>query len=767
MKVIKRIIALILSLLILASVLLVGLALVVDFNQYKALIAAQVEQATGRQLEISGDIKVSLWPWLGVQVEGVELSNAAGFGDQPFARVDKFGFKLALLPLLQKQINIDKILVYGLSLSLHKNAQGQSNWDDLIRSRPAQPQVASPDVVDQSAPGLALGDISIQGIEISRSSLHWHDKQSQTQFSLQAISLQTGAIALDRSIPLSFSAQAQLAAPQVGIQLSGATEINMNMASMQLALNELSLQLRVLTPHMVAQNTQIQLTAAVHANLTAQQYKINNLQVKLNAKGYKLPAGELAFTLNSSAVIDMQQQTLVVEALQVAANGVRLTASAKVSQLIDNPVIEGELKLAEFNPMKVARAYNIALPAMASATALQKIQAQLRYRFTENHLALNDLLLTLDASVISGSLAVKNFSSPALQYDLTLNTLNLDDYLPAVNQPSQRRASRAPGLSNAPLNLPLASLRKLNIDGVFRVGSMVVQGVQLDKLYLKMRGQKGLLVANPINARLFDGRVAIAARLDVRSKQARYSFNVKAQSLQLEAAAKPILLHLLNAKEASLTGQVDVNLALHTQGDSVRALVAGLNGQVDFSAGKTQLKDVDIEYYLRQRVWFVLDQKIRKADKRLISLLRKNNFPTTEKEFSRDYRRRDKTAFNVLRARARIKQGVVNNYDFLMVSDRVTVTGKGHIDLHRQQMDYAAKIDLHRSHNTLQDQLLDIPLRVSFNGPFAALKPRPDVSDWLHNAWPVVTSSSKKEVKEKIKQQAKDKFKSILKQWQF
>src|SRR3569623_1837752 len=58
------------------------IVLTFDPNKYKAEIAAAVSQATGRELTISGDIRLPLFPWLGVELGAKELSNApvlAGF----------------------------------------------------------------------------------------------------------------------------------------------------------------------------------------------------------------------------------------------------------------------------------------------------------------------------------------------------------------------------------------------------------------------------------------------------------------------------------------------------------------------------------------------------------------------------------------------------------------------------------------------------------------------------------------------------------------
>src|SRR3569623_1690704 len=72
------------------------IVLTFDPNKYKAEIAAAVSQATGRELTISGDIRLTLFPWLGVELGAMELSNAPGFGSEPFVSITSAAVKVNL-----------------------------------------------------------------------------------------------------------------------------------------------------------------------------------------------------------------------------------------------------------------------------------------------------------------------------------------------------------------------------------------------------------------------------------------------------------------------------------------------------------------------------------------------------------------------------------------------------------------------------------------------------------------------------------------------
>ena len=103
-----------------------------DLNSYKSLIVKKAQEATGRELVISGDIDHKLFPRLGLTLGSTTFGNAEGFGDQPMASIEEVDINVAVLPLFKGKIEASKVKLHGLTMNLHKNAQGVSNWDDLI-----------------------------------------------------------------------------------------------------------------------------------------------------------------------------------------------------------------------------------------------------------------------------------------------------------------------------------------------------------------------------------------------------------------------------------------------------------------------------------------------------------------------------------------------------------------------------------------------------------------------------------------------------------
>ncbi|MCH8337122.1 MAG: AsmA family protein, partial [Proteobacteria bacterium] len=54
-----------------------ALTLFFDPNDYRDDISAGVKEVTGRDLTIEGDLSLSLFPWLAIEVGRTELGNAA------------------------------------------------------------------------------------------------------------------------------------------------------------------------------------------------------------------------------------------------------------------------------------------------------------------------------------------------------------------------------------------------------------------------------------------------------------------------------------------------------------------------------------------------------------------------------------------------------------------------------------------------------------------------------------------------------------------
>ena len=185
------------ALLVLAIVATIIVALTFDPNNYKDYAQTWVEERTGRSLTIEGDIELSLFPWLAVQTGYVELGNAPNFGPEPFVAAQRVSARVRLLPLLlNREFEIGTVSADGLELDLAIDANGASNWSDLLAtgadgSEQSQEQ-ANPGSSDDTAD--ALAGLDIEGIELRGSRVVWRENGTP-RYIVSELSLSTGPIA--------------------------------------------------------------------------------------------------------------------------------------------------------------------------------------------------------------------------------------------------------------------------------------------------------------------------------------------------------------------------------------------------------------------------------------------------------------------------------------------------------------------------------------------------------------------------------------------
>src|SRR5713226_7342013 len=144
----------------LIALALLAVRLFVDPNDYKPRISAAVKNATGRELKLDGAIKLSVFPWIALELGPASLWNPPGFSDEPFVSFQHASVRVKLLPLLSKRLEVGRVELDGLDLKLLKNAEGKGNWEGFGGSK----EVAPAEAPSKRGGGALAG---IEGIKIT------------------------------------------------------------------------------------------------------------------------------------------------------------------------------------------------------------------------------------------------------------------------------------------------------------------------------------------------------------------------------------------------------------------------------------------------------------------------------------------------------------------------------------------------------------------------------------------------------------------------
>ena len=119
-------------------------------------VEPRLEAAVNRDVEVER-LSVSFLP-LGIGLDGLEIADPTGLSSSGLARLESMDFRVRLLPLLQRRIEVREIILDGLVANLRVGADGETNFGDFS---PAEDAPAAPDTAQ--APPFAL---DLEGIRM-------------------------------------------------------------------------------------------------------------------------------------------------------------------------------------------------------------------------------------------------------------------------------------------------------------------------------------------------------------------------------------------------------------------------------------------------------------------------------------------------------------------------------------------------------------------------------------------------------------------------
>ncbi|MBF0370842.1 MAG: AsmA family protein [Magnetococcales bacterium] len=671
----------------------VAATMMVDPNDHKEEIAKLVKEQTGRDLVIHEDFSLSFFPWLGVKLGALELGNADGFGPEPFAKVASVGVKVMIMPLIERRVEVDTIILKGLQLNAARDASGKGNWEDLAGG--GAPAEAAPETTpaagDESSGGAsAIAGFAVNGLDISDSGVSWKDATTGDAITLSDLSLTTGKLDLGKPI---------------------AVDLGVNLKNQNPAVSG-----------------RVELVAEVVADLAAQVYGLTVTRLGVNAQGETLPGGAAEVEMALKADVDMGAGTLALSGLQIQTMGLEVSGDLKGQGLPASPKLSGVIQLAEFNPSELLAKLGGEPIAKADANALTKASVEMKLSASATDLTISSLTAKLDETTLSGSAGVSHFQKPRIKFDLNVDEIDVDRYLPppaeggagGAGKPAAESGSAGDG--GEP---DLSGLRSLNVDGKMAVGQVKVANLKASDLAVTVKAADGLINVTPMAAKLYEGSFSGGVSLDVRGDTAKVGVKESLSGVQ----AGPLLKDLTG--EERILGQADSSADLTMSGLSPDKIKSTLNGTAKFAFTDGAVTGVNIA------------QKIRNAF---------NLFKGKPQEPEGSF---EKTDFSELSGSAQIKNGLVKNSDLSMTSPLLRISGKGEADLPGDKVDYGLTVavvgTLKGKGGESISELKNVTVPIKITGPLAEPKFGIDMETLL-------TENLKSQAKEKLKEKLTEKL---------
>lgn len=679
---------LVISVMVAAIVIII---LTFDPNDYKDEISSLVKSQTGRTLTIQGDLGLSFFPWIGVESGVVILGNAEGFGPDPFARIDSARLSIKLLPLFRRQIEIDTVKLYGLSVSLARNPQGITNWDDLIArntSTSPAPQVQTPAQAPKpAAQALPLiAGLSVGGLDIRDAQVKWQDRRAKTGFLLRNINLKSGAVSLSKPFALELSLDIQNEQPPVSATLN--------------------------------------MTTTLTLDIERQRYQATGTRIESQVSGDVIPGKKMEAAIKADIAMDVPRQSLIITALTLKGMGLSATGELHGKHIIDRPAFRGTLKLAEFSPRSVFQQMAVAVPATRDPQVLGKAALDLAFDATMEHLDIEQVAGRIDDTRLNGNISIKNFTAPALAFRLEIDELDLDRYLP----PSAEAAAATPATAATAgaIELPLDTLRALNLDGTARLGKLKVSNLTTTDIELTASAHDGLIKLRPISAKLYGGTYKGHIELDATGNEPVFSFDEQLTALQVE----PFLHDLLDTDFISGTANAAIRITTH--GSRIDDLRKTLNGNMTFSAtdgridGHNLLGSIQSDYAKLARTLIEDTEKL------------------------------NQTVFLKFAGTVTIKNGLASTQDLSLVSSQLDVKGKGTADLVTEKLDLKLEIIAKKELAKLLKILGGRAIPYYIKGTFTAPEFKSGLSDVLKDMGQEIIDKEKAKLEAELKARQED-----------
>ncbi len=758
----------------LVAVIIIAIAVIVvtvDPNDYRDEITDVVKKETGRDLKIEA-MSLSFFPHLGLNLENTSLSNAKGFSEQAFLKIDKVQVGAAIWPLLSQRLEIDTLTLHGLNLNLEKNAKGISNWDDLIK-KDDEIKVEEKSA-DSANPLDKLASLNFGGIDIKNGEVHWNDQQAQQTVDLKLSELSTGAITFGDFFNIALSAETTVAKPALksqldltieaklekdgsyvlrnlalksttqgsGIPVEKATaELTIPTLDLAMEKNQLSLPSLRLTYDVIGgkefpmKTIQGELTVKEFSgDLKTQQFKAQKLTATAAVTGDSLPGGKAQLNLTTQPSFNLTAQTANLDQLSLSAMDIVAKGSVKATQITTDALVDAKLDIAQTNLRALLKQLAISLPEMADAKTLTKFVASLSVHFNAKTQAVNvtNLKVTLDDSLLTGNASVSQFETPNIRYDLALTKIDLNRYLPAKKAAPEPEAVA----KETDIPLPTELLRKLTINGTFKAQAVTFDKLQPKNIVLTVKGRKGKINANPIRADIFETTINAEAGLDVSGKTPQYSFKTDAKNVPIG----DVLLAFTGKEQISGTGAVNANIT--TAGSRLSHFKQNLNG-----TAAANLEDGAIK-------GFNLAQSIREARAKMSG--------TTAPAATGDLQ----TDFSSLIAQVSIKQGIVTTTKLLAQAPFMRISGSGTVDLPKESLNYLVKAKIVASDKgqggedlkELNGLTIPVKLKGAWTSPSVSL----DLASLLEQKATAEIENKKDEIIEETKKKVEEQLKDTL-----
>ena len=599
-------------------------------NDYKDDVIKLVKDKKDRNLKIDGDIKLTYWPKIGADLGKISISEHKS--DVEFASVDSVKVALSVMPLLKKQLVVDRVYINGAKANVIKRKDGKFNFDDLLSKDEEESEQFKFDV---------------DGINITNSEARFLDETTGAKYAISKLNMASGRIALAEPVDLKTDFTVTGNQPEIAANVKLAGNFLVDPETKHFKVK--GLDSHIVGDMLGGKGMDITASGDVDAKPELMEFLVDDLKFAASGtfdgakQGIDLTAPKLQILkdevsgkkvmafLSQTKNSDVMKANLVLadmkgspKALQSSGISGDLSAvqgKRTITGTFSSP-FSGNLETLMFDLPKLAGNLDIKDPSLPNGGMKGTFNLGAHTEI-KKELANSNFNLNIEGvTKLSGKVDVTGFKKSDITFDLTADKLDLNKLL-------AKSAAPAKASNNKPAQggeSGLSALKNIKLNGKLNVGSILYDKYQISGLNVGIKADGDKLALSGLNVKVDDsqikGNLGISQfakplyTFDLDIDQVNADKYAPADSSKKEAStapAKPLDLSALKALNADgsirigklkygKTNASNVNINLKADGEKLN--LNPISAKVDDS----QIKgSIGVAQFARPKFLFDLD----------------------------------------------------------------------------------------------------------------------------------------------------------------
>ncbi|HEX3584635.1 MAG TPA: AsmA-like C-terminal region-containing protein, partial [Candidatus Angelobacter sp.] len=220
-------------------------------------------------------------------------------------------------------------------------------------------------------------------------------------------------------------------------------------------------------------------------------------------------------------------------------------------------------------------------------------------RFSQNSASLQNIALTLGSTNAGGTITLKNFEAPQVQFALNADKVNVAELQQTFAATPAQPAKRAGNFwqlvpeANAQAKTEPSMITKMTGGGAVAIGVIQYDDLLLNNAHSNVTLDHGLIKMNPVTADVYGGKESGTITIDMRPAQPVYAVNLKTDKVD----ANKLISSVSDVKQ-TLYGLLASNVNASFSSSSATGIARSLNGNMAINLTNGKLMNLDLLHEL-------------------------------------------------------------------------------------------------------------------------------------------------------------------------